>query len=88
MKDFKLEFYFKGNLQGSEVIQAFDKKEARAEAYSRKIVFSTKLRDDEDKIIDHRKLSVKIVPGEEPKESEGKSKPKHKSKLEDSFKYY
>lgn len=88
MKNFKLEFYFKGNLQGSEIIQAFDKKEARAEAYSRKIVYSTKLRDEEDKIIDHRKLSVKVIPGEETKEIEVKSKPKHKSKLEDSFKYY
>jgi hypothetical protein len=88
MKNFKLEFYFKGNLQGSEVIQAFDKKEARAEAYSFKMSFSLKLRDEEDKVINHRKISVKIVPSEEAKEKETKSKSKHKSKLEDVFKHY
>jgi hypothetical protein len=88
MATFKLDFYFNGNLQGSEVIQAFDKKEARAEAYGRKMSFSLKLRDEEDKVIDHRKISVKIVPGEEAKEKETKSKSKDRSKLEDSFKYY
>jgi hypothetical protein len=46
-----------------------------------------KLRDEEDKVIDHRKISVKIVPGEEAKEKEIK-KSKDRSKLEDSFKYY
>jgi hypothetical protein len=87
MATFKLDFYFNGNLQGSETIQAYDKKEARHEASARKISFSLKLRDEEDKIIDHRKISVKIVPGEEAKEKEIK-KSKDRSKLEDSFKYY
>jgi hypothetical protein len=50
--------------------------------------FSLKLRDEEDKVIDHRKISVKIVPGEEAKKKETKSKSKHKSKLEDVFKHY
>jgi hypothetical protein len=88
MATFKLDFYFNGNLQGSETIQAFDKKEARDEASARKISFSLKLRDTEDKVIDHRKISVKIVPSEEAKEKETKSKSKDRSKLEDSFKYY
>ncbi len=39
MATFKLDFYFNGNLQGSETIQAFDKKEARDEASARKISF-------------------------------------------------
>lgn len=87
MASFKLVFYYNGNLQGSETIEAFDKKEARDEASSRKISFSLKLRDKEDKIIDYRKISVKIIPSEESKEKEIK-KSKDRSKLEDSFKYY
>jgi hypothetical protein len=84
MSNFKLEYYFKGVLKGTEQIKAFDKKEARQMSWESKIGFSLKLRDNDGNFFDHRKLAVKIVPIEEKRKIEAEEKPM----LEDKFNWY
>jgi hypothetical protein len=84
MPDYRLAYYYQGVEVGCEWIEATDEKAARQDSWCTKISFSTKLKDKDGNMLDHRKLSVKITPVKEKKEIEAQEKPR----LEDKFKWY